>query len=145
MRVAPCDYDEKRHTITFTQKGGEKRTTPVTARVEQLFDLAPDTGEQITPFCARLHGHGRFTYAALAGQWRKLKKKIGMRPELRMHDLRRTLATKAYRETKDLITTQQLLGHKSLSSTLRYIAPFDAPKLQPLLEALKTPERKWKQ
>ena len=143
VRIAPADYNAQRHTITFVQKGGNKRIATVTARVEQLFALAPDTGEPLTPYCSRLHSTGRkMSYPILAAAWRKLKKRLGIRPELRMHDLRRTLATNAYRATKDLILTQQLLGHQNLESTLRYIAPLDTPNLRPLLESLKIHTRK---
>lgn len=138
MRIAPADFNEKEKQIVFTQKGKAKRTSYVTDEISQLFHLAQDTGEPLTPYTQRLAGERPFTFAVMQARWRKLKKQSGVNPKLHMHDLRRYIATRAYEATKDLRVAQQLLGHKSLASTLRYIAPFDAPKLQPLIESLRT-------
>ncbi|MHB8754063.1 MAG: tyrosine-type recombinase/integrase [Candidatus Acidiferrales bacterium] len=144
MRIAPIHYNAAQGTILFRQKGDEDRAAQVTGRIRQLFDLAPDTGEPLTTYVVRLAGTKRFTFAAMERRWRKLKADLHVNPQLHIHDLRRLLATRAYEKTKDLRVAQALLGHKSLTSTVRYIAPFDAPKLRPLMEALKIPTR-WKQ
>lgn len=142
IRIAPAHFKPERGTITFRAKGERERTANVTDRVAALFALAPDTGELITPYATRLSGRSRFTFAALHGRWRKIKKRLGIRSELRIHDFRRRLATKAYEQMKDLRVPQQLLGHERLTSTLVYLAPFDTPKLKPLIEALRAPTRR---
>lgn len=40
-----------------------------------------------------------------------------------LHKLRHRYATKAYSAEHDLLTVRELLGHASLQTTVRYIAP----------------------
>lgn len=44
--------------------------------------------------------------------------------DVRMHDLRHTLATRLYRETKDLQAVQKVLGHSIITTTTRYAHVF---------------------
>jgi integrase len=41
-------------------------------------------------------------------------------------ELRHTAADELYRETKDIVLAQQLLRHKSIETTRRYLHPSDA-------------------
>lgn len=51
--------------------------------------------------------------------WRRLRERLGM-PELRMHDLRHTYATKLVSRGVPLADVNKLLGHRTLKSTMRY-------------------------
>lgn len=55
-------------------------------------------------------------------QWKALKKRAGIRAELRIHDLRRTLAEDVWNATHDLRAVQAQLGHRSPTTTARYLA-----------------------
>src|SRR5581483_12509624 len=55
-------------------------------------------------------------------QWKFLKKRLGIRPELRIHDLRRTLAEDVWNATHDIRAVQAQLGHRSPTTTARYLA-----------------------
>lgn len=136
MRIAPAHYHADTKTILFRQKGGTERTSAITERTAQLIAQAAK-GDPLTPFAQSLYGHNSFSFAVMQKRWRVLKEELSINPKLHIHDLRRMLATRAYEKTKDLRVAQALLGHQSLASTLRYIAPFDAPRLRPLLEELK--------
>jgi len=58
-------------------------------------------------------------YARLVKEWATL---IDAEPyEFGTHSLRRTKASKIYRETKNLRAVQILLGHKKIDSTVRYL------------------------
>ena len=70
-------------------------------------------------------------------RWREAIKKAKANPNLHIHDLRRTIATELYAHTKDLRAVQTLLGHRSMSSTILYIAPMDPDKLRSLMEEIK--------
>lgn len=121
--------------ITFTGKGQVSRSIPLSERAAKLISETPEgEGTILSRLAAK-----RIDKYTLSRAWLRLKKKAGVRLELRMHDLRRTTATKAYRETHDLFVVQQLLGHRNLISTLSYIAPHGAPELRALIEKLKTP------
>ena len=52
-----------------------------------------------------------------------------------MKDLRRTGATWAYQETKDIVAVQKLLGHRSLATTQRYLR-IDTADLQKAVAAI---------
>jgi len=51
--------------------------------------------------------------------WRRLRERLAM-PELRMHDLRHTYATKLVSRGVALADVNKLLGHRTLKSTMRY-------------------------
>ncbi len=72
--------------------------------------------------------------------WQKAKKKAHANPSLWMHDLRRTAAVALYEVSKDLRVVEQMLGHKSLSSTITYLEHRDPGKLRPYLEAIYKPK-----
>ncbi len=56
---------------------------------------------------------------------------------------RRTLAVSLYEVSKDLRVVEQMLGHQSLTSTVRYLEHRDPAKLKPYLDSIHkpTPER----
>jgi len=44
------------------------------------------------------------------------------------HDFRRNFATDAYRETKDIYLTRDLLGHRNIDHTIIYLKSLDMEK-----------------
>jgi site-specific recombinase XerD len=52
--------------------------------------------------------------------------KAGLPDNIILHELRHTAADELYRETKDIVLAQQLLRHKSIETTRRYLHPSDA-------------------
>ncbi|HEV2289018.1 MAG TPA: tyrosine-type recombinase/integrase [Candidatus Acidoferrales bacterium] len=136
--IAPEHFDGA--NITFRQKGHSTRSTPVTARLAQMLREAPDVGDRTVPYAQLYFGEKqKFSEAVMHSRWRALQKVLGLNSGLRMHDFRRRLATKLYEATKDLRAAQAALGHQNLTSTLRYIAPFDPANLRGLMEDLKAP------
>lgn len=121
-------------TISFRAKGGEMQSMPVTPDVEAAFRNAPP-GDPQTTIVARYYG--RPVSAAVAHHgWHDLKKKTGVNPNLNIHDLRRTTAVTAYDLTKDLRAVEQILRHRNLATTTRYLEHRDTGKLRTVLEAL---------
>ena len=51
--------------------------------------------------------------------WRRIRKRAQLE-DVRLHDLRHTYASTAMREGIDPFTLKEILGHKNLSTTLRY-------------------------
>ena len=141
--IAPENWNEQENVVQFKQKGHTVRSVPVTTRVAEMISAAPDIGRTDVPFAQLYFGEKhRFTEAVFHARWRALQKILHLDPRLRVHDFRRRLATRVYEKTKDLRAAQSILGHKSLASTLRYIAPFEPHDLRPLLEELKPKFRK---
>lgn len=61
-------------------------------------------------------------YKDLRKSFRKACNKAGIH-DFRFHDLRHTFASQCVMAGVDLTTTKELLGHKSLTMTLRYAQP----------------------
>ena len=141
LSAAPEFYDPLHQTITVRTKGGRYHTVPVSPQLQDIFAAArdPDTSK---PFVEQLSRHGHFGRGAARTQWEALQRIAGIRENLRIHDLRRTTAVNLYEDTKDLRAVQELLGHKSLSSTFHYLAHRDANKLRPLMRTIWTPHKK---
>ena len=51
--------------------------------------------------------------------WTRIRKRAGI-PDVRMHDLRHTYASVAMQDGIDPFTLKEILGHKNLTTTLRY-------------------------
>ena len=134
LSICPANYDQQNHTVTFTGKGGVTNQLPVTEEIAALFASAAPASATDS-FVLALSETATAT-STLQNQWKALKKKAGVDPSLRIHDLRRTQATAVYRSTKDMRLVQQLLSHRRMESTFHYLAPHDPKNLKPILEAI---------
>lgn len=122
LAVTPRTWDRENHTVSVKVKGGHTRTLEVTADVENMFAAAGNDPDPDTSFIHILRGR-RISDSALRQAWRRHRRACGIPDTVTAHDLRRSAATILYAATKDLRVPQQLLGHKSLASTLKYLAP----------------------
>ena len=139
LRVAPIHYNPENKTLTIQmQKTGETLTVPATARLAEFLDHAP-SGSPTTPYY-QLFRDKPITGSGLDRAWQRLKRKAGANPDLWLHDLRRTVAVALYEVSKDLRVVEQMLGHQSLGSTVRYIEHRDPSKLKPYLQQIFTPK-----
>jgi integrase len=158
VNLCPANYDRATKTIrNLKTKGNRALTLPVTdpALIEVLERIGPEDStvpyaqliREITPKNPNGGNHRpdwRETFCAETAQnaWNTARRKAAIRPELRMHDLRRTRATELYVKTLDIILCQKILGHASVSTTAFYIAHADNDAaLRPILEASYSPFR----
>jgi integrase len=138
--VAPEHFNAELRTLTITQqKTGHVVSVPVTDALFHSLTNAPPGNPQ-TPFL-QLYKGKPVGKVMLWCAWDKLKTKTGTRPEVTFHDLRRTIAVGLYEVSKDLRVVEQMLGHQSLSSTIKYLEHRDSSKLRPYLQALFTPTK----
>jgi integrase len=119
-------------------KNNRLLTLPVVPGLQQLLESVEPGVDPTTPYVELLAGRPVDTHY-LCETWTALKKKSGVRYDLRIHDIRRTTATEFYQETRDIVATQRLLGHQSLTATVAYIAHADQDTLRPVLERLRAP------
>lgn len=129
-------YDADAGTITLTTKGGETHTLPVTDEIRAVLDSIPKDTDPEKPMLEILAGKP-IRRDAVRYQWAKAKRKENIPGNVRPHDMRRTVATKVWRATKDIRLVQQILGHKSLAATARYIVDRSADDVRTLLEHMK--------
>jgi hypothetical protein len=142
--IAESNWNPEEHTITFVKKGGDEHTLSTTPEMEQLFLLAPDTGDRNTPFIYRLRGQHRgpdpagvLTDKSLRLHFSQLRKRAAVNPQLTVHDLRRTALVRAYDQTHDLRLVSHLAGHARLSTTAWYLEHRDTAKLRELVHQLR--------
>jgi len=145
--LAPQHYDPEKQRVVIRSKGDQVHVLPVSPRLQELFAAAePDS--PVTPYWVALKGPRTGSLRthqqrrqAVADAWKKWRDKLGL-PELRLHDLRRTLACRVATETGDIFNAQAALGHKHLSTTLDYLRPLskDTAKLRAALQAAWLPK-----
>jgi integrase len=73
---------------------------------------------------------GDLTYSKLDKKWRRIRKDAGLKDVpggTRIHDLRHTLGTYAGKSGANAFIVKDLLGHKTLAMTGRYVGQFDDP------------------
>jgi integrase len=125
LRIAPANYRPEEKAISFVTKGNVQQILPVTPAIAEVFEQL-NGSDPNTPVVNLLRGHRpgsqpgprlRFTK-----QWNTLKKKLGIRPDLRIHDFRRAVAEDVWDATGDLRAVQAQLGHRSIATTARYLA-----------------------
>lgn len=137
LRVTPRSWNPETHTVTVQTKGGNIRAAEVTAEVERLFEAArPWEGRDTENFITLLAGTPQ-SARSMSANWKRHRIACNISPEVTAHDLRRTAASILYAATKDLRVPQQLLGHKNLASTLRYLAPLAPDEARRYAELLR--------
>ncbi len=103
---------EKRVILVTMTKSGKNREIPINDTLHSLLD--------------RLHGSngsGRmFPYVNVYWSFKKAARLAGI-PEVRLHDLRHTFATRLIESGVDIITLRDLLGHSQSAVTERYTHP----------------------
>lgn len=156
VNLAPCHYDRDAKMIrNLPTKNGKTISLPVGDPSLQLVMESIGPGDSCVPYAQlirerqpkpRTGGPKRNQRAAFCAKtaqdaWNDAKKKSGVRPELRMHDFRRTQATDVWRVTKDLLAVKRLLGHESVSTTAGYIQHENAEPLRAIMKDGYSPTR----
>jgi integrase/recombinase XerC len=121
------DVDVKKHLIRVMGKGNKERIVPigekaVTGIMDYRKRLKSETGigeDNNTPLFLNKN-HGRLTSRSIARILEKAAKECGLLIPVSPHALRHTFATHMLDAGADLRVVQELLGHRSLSTTQKY-------------------------
>jgi integrase len=140
LDVRPSRYDRNAHTIAFKAKGGEIQTMPTTPEIEALFANAPKAEPGTDPTLIELYRGSRVSQNTTWWEWKKLKRAAGITRGITPHDLRRTLAVSSYELTKDLRLVWQILRHRNLATTARYLEHVDREHIGSILAEIWTPK-----
>ncbi|SDR00982.1 tyrosine-type recombinase/integrase [Pseudovibrio sp. Tun.PSC04-5.I4] len=117
--------------LTFFVKsqkpGGRKVVLPITSAMAPI--LVRNLGnhkEAVFTYIAKSTRNGRnrgkrypLSYSAFKTAYKAAANKIG-KPELRVHDLRHTAATRTLRATGNIMVAKELLGHTRSTTTEKY-------------------------
>jgi len=109
------DYVTTHHLELPDSKTGRRRI-PLPREAYDI--LAELTREDSNPFVIVGDVEGE-RLVNLQKPWNRIRKRAGI-PDVRMHDLRHTYASVAMKDGIDPFTLKEILGHKNLTTTLRY-------------------------
>ncbi|MEJ5359415.1 MAG: tyrosine recombinase XerC [Desulfobacterales bacterium] len=121
------DLDAAGGTVRVRGKGARERVVPigkkaieaVAAYREMLHGRQPVAGEPAAPLFLNRRG-GRLSGRSVARVLKKLAELCGIPTPVSPHTLRHTFATHMLDAGADLRGVQEMLGHKSLSTTQKY-------------------------
>ena len=139
-RIAIANYDRDTRALRFTTKGNTHQALPVTDSIAQIIESLPADADRHAPIVNLLRprkqqGHPPGDNPRFLKAWNKLKEQLGIRAELHIHDLRRTAAEDVWEATHDIRIVQAQLGHRSPTTTARYLAnKIQLQDLRPVLE-----------
>ncbi|GAN33481.1 MAG: site-specific integrase [Candidatus Brocadia sp. AMX2] len=111
------DQVDLRHNFILLDKtkNGERREIPINSTLKELFASMPRSLESE---CVFVDKNGK-PYGNIKRGFHTALKKAGIR-DFHFHDLRHTFASHLVMTGVDLPSVKELLGHKSLTMTLRY-------------------------
>ena len=98
-----------------TTKNGERKEIPIDDTLQEMFTEMPHSIESIHVFTDR-DGN---PYKSIKHSFSTALRKAGIH-DFRFHDCRHTFASHLVMAGVDLVSVKDLLGHKSLTMTLRY-------------------------
>ena len=131
-RLARCHYNQRDGTISYPTKGGRTNSLPVSDELAELFATAPRGVLHSDPLIDLIRGK-HLSNTTVRHHWRSLLRRAGVNPNLRPHDMRRTLAVTTMDTTKDIRVVQALLGHESAATTALYLQHMDKDKMRETL------------
>ncbi len=109
------DYVTSHHLELPDSKTGRRRIPLPREAYEILAEMPRENGN---PFVILGDVEGQ-RLVNLQKPWNRIRKRAGI-PDVRMHDLRHTYASVAMKDGIDPFTLKEILGHKNLTTTLRY-------------------------
>lgn len=135
---ADIDWQDRSFKVRLKSKGRKKRihTVALTKRMAEIIEAQPKvetTDRVFTYVCERSRlrkdGPGYIRkkgqrYGYTVGGWKKRWAAILEEAEIddfHVHDLRHTNATRIVRSSRDINAAKEVLGHRQLSTTQRYV------------------------
>jgi len=127
-----CDIDFSRHIIRVRGKGNKERLVPVGKKAVTAVQLYRQLLVQEKAFCRNKpdlsnngplflnKNGGRLTARSIRRILGKAVQECGLAQPISPHGLRHSFATHMLESGADLRVVQELLGHKSLSTTQKY-------------------------
>lgn len=116
------DVDLREKTLRLPEtKTGKQRVVPLTdAAVQFLKELPTPVDKSAPVFPSKVDPNHPVSRSWTFRQWDRIRYEAGC-PDLRLHDLRHTVATKAANSGLPPHLIQKALGHASLATTMKYV------------------------
>ncbi len=129
LRIRKADLRSAFRTgvLELEQKGGVVRRMPLAGardvweRLDERWKSGATVARWLCPESDAEAEGGGCAYKRVFRHLQSVGVELGLKGRVHLHRLRRTVATRALRRTKDIHLVSQLLGHKSIASTQRYV------------------------
>ncbi|MDA5092477.1 integrase arm-type DNA-binding domain-containing protein [Aliiroseovarius sp. KMU-50] len=115
IQTLKWDYVHYNHLDLPDSKTGRRRIPLPREAYDILMSLPRREGNPYAILGTTDEGH----ITDLERPWRRIRERAGL-PDVRIHDLRHTYASVAMKDGIDPFTLKEILGHKNLTTTLRY-------------------------
>ena len=118
MRLRWIDFSPKNLTITINKpvKGHNPRQLKISSKITGMLDALPKTSERIFPT----------TYRAVYKSFMRIRRRVAVNTQnprikkISFKTFRHWGATMTYHFTKNILLVKKLLGHKKITSTMKY-------------------------
>jgi integrase len=113
--------------LEIEQKGGHLRRMPLEGardvwdKLDERWKAGATVARWLCPESDAEAEGGGCAYKRVFRHLQTVGDELGLKGRVHLHRLRRTVATRALRRTKDIHLVSQLLGHRSINSTQRYV------------------------
>jgi integrase len=117
-----AEIDFERGILTLPKANTKTKKTREIALPAQAMDILRDlpsrqSGEWVFPGSGK-NGH----LVEVKAAWERIRTRASVR-HIKVHDLRRTVATDLHAQGEGIATIQRVLGHSRISTTERYLKP----------------------
>lgn len=124
VQLRPGQINFEESWIRVMGKGGKERLVPIGDRARKALISYLEAKEARFPLCGNalfLSSRGRLlTRGAFWSQLRALAQRVGLQGRLHPHRIRHSAASHMLAGGADIRILQELLGHRSISTTQRY-------------------------
>lgn len=116
------NFDTK--SLTVKGKGDVIRIVPIPQDVWEdilkYLEIRNWNGKDNIQLIVRYKDNNKMTTSNVRDLWQKIKRKVGLRNDIRVHDLRHTAAMEFLRAGGDVRDLKEILGHSDLKITYLY-------------------------
>ncbi|MGA7566870.1 MAG: site-specific integrase [Terriglobales bacterium] len=118
MRWEHLDWGNKRYFVYESKSPKGRRFVPISPRVRQALLARYSEQKEGWIFPSKRAGEGHLT--TVTKQFEKARKEAGLPNDLVLYCARHGFGTEMYRATKNLFAVMNVMGHTSVSTTMKY-------------------------
>jgi integrase len=118
MRWEHLDWRNKRYFVYESKSPKGRRFVPVSPRVRQALLARYSEQKEGWIFPSKRAGSGHLT--TVAKQFEKTRREAGLPNDLVLYCARHGFGTEMYRATKNLFAVMNVMGHTTVSTTMKY-------------------------